>query len=298
MKFFVRTSRLLAALSAALLVATSSAAARGSGPDKEREARRAPLPFEPAEQLVYEGEFSKLLLRGIKIAEFKFTARRAAEATAGGQAAGPGGAAAAGVPQRLLLVGDVTSEGWFRKLFKIDFHFRVESLVERETFEVVSSKELDEQGKRVRTSESVFDRRAKVVTWTERDPNDPKRPPRVATAPLDAPAHDIVSAIYFLRTQPLAPGRTFDLTLSDSGRLYRVPVTVTAERKAMKTALGRVSVVRLDVGIFGKDRPLEGDGKLAIWVTTDARRVPVRARMSSDLGQLDIKLKKSPTAAQ
>jgi hypothetical protein len=288
----LKTSRRFFALAFALLLALPFGV-HASGTDKEREVRRAPLPFEPAEQLVYEGEFSKFLLRGIKIAEFRFTAGRA------GESAGEGKADAnTETPQRLLFVGDVTSEGWFRKLFKIDFHFRVESLVEREAFEVVRSKELDEQGKRVRMRESVFDRKGKTVTWTETDPNDPKSPPRVATSPLDAPAHDIVSAIYFLRTQPLTPGRDFDITLSDSGRVYRVPVTVAAEPKAMKTALGRVSVVRVEVGIFGKDRPLEGDGKLTIWMTTDVRRVPVRARMSSDMGQLDIKLKQTAPAAR
>ena len=67
--------------------------------------------------------------------------------------------------------------------------------------------------------------------------------------------------------------------------------TVTAERKLMKTVLGRVNVVRRDVGLFGEGRPVEGKGKMSLWVTTDARRIPVRARMSSDLGQLDIRLK-------
>jgi hypothetical protein len=165
---------------------------------------------------------------------------------------------------------------------------------------VLSTRKLDEQGKRVRTSEATFDRAGKKVSWTELDPNDPKREPRVVTAPLEGAAQDIVSAVYFLRTQQLTPGKSFEIVLSDSGQVYRVPATVAAEPKRMKTVLGKVAVVRVEVALFGEGRPVEGDGKMSIWFTADARRVPVRARLSSDIGMLDIKLKSvstNPTAA-
>src|ERR1043165_9997205 len=48
----------------------------------------AAMPFVPSEQLVYDGEFSKLLLRGINIAELRFKAYRpTAAATPSAQAA-------------------------------------------------------------------------------------------------------------------------------------------------------------------------------------------------------------------
>ena len=296
------------------------------------ESPSAPLPFEPVEQLVYEAEFSKLLLRGIKIAEFRFTATRApasdvsdVNATAPttrnlsattnaaeesrsslpqplpvkptektGQAPPPLVAANAG-GRPLLFVADLTSKGWFRKLFGINFHFRVESAVEPESFAVLRTKKLDEQGKRVRISEAVFDRAGNRIAWTERDPNNPQREPRVVTNPLDGAMHDIISAIYFLRTQPLTPGRTFDLVLSDSGQVYHVPARVSKETKPMKSPLGRVSVVRVDIELFGPQRPVEGKGQMSMWVTNDARRLPVRARLSNDLGTLDISLKSLKT---
>jgi hypothetical protein len=280
----------------------SRASAAADEPDEEPRRKDAPVaarPFEPTEQLVYEAEFSRLLLRGIKIAEFKFTATRAnlPETTAANPPvslpASQSSPAAAASP--LLLVGDIESKGWFRKLFGINFHFRVESTVEPESFAVLRTIKLDEQGKRVRTSEAVFDRAGNKIAWTERDPNDPRREPRVVTNDLGGAMHDVVSAIYFLRTQQLTPGKTFNLVLSDSGRVYHVPATVLAEKKKMKSPLGRVSVVRVDVGLFGEGRPVEGKGQMSMWVTNDARRLPVRARMSSDLGTLDISLKNIKT---
>ncbi|HYN84101.1 MAG TPA: DUF3108 domain-containing protein [Pyrinomonadaceae bacterium] len=276
------------ALACGLAFPQGGAARGGEG---GRATTAPPLPFEPTEELVYEAEFSKLLLRGVKIAEFTFKAARAPEPPVA-----PSDASAqtpAPQPPRLLFTGDVLSNGWFGKLFTIDFHFRVESLVERAPFAVVRTTKLDEQGKRVRKSDAVFDRAGKVVSWTEIDPNDPERQPRVVTSPLEGAAHDIVSAIYFLRTQTLTPGKTFELTLSDSGRVYKVPARVSAERKPVKTVLGKVRVVRVDVELFGAGRPVEGEGKMALWVTDDEARVPVRAKLSSKIGALDIKLKRA-----
>ncbi|HEX7177751.1 MAG TPA: DUF3108 domain-containing protein [Pyrinomonadaceae bacterium] len=303
MKRLSTMNRLRTALAAvALLFAVLTpayAAASGSDAAPTRRESPAPLPFEPTEQLVYEGSFSKLLLRGIKIAEFRFTSGRPDEAQLKSVSAGASNVAAstaaADSAARVHLIGDVKSAGWFQRLFSIDFHFRVESLVERAGFSVLSTKKLDEQGKRVRTSEAMFDRVGKQVSWTEVDPNDPKREPRIVNTPLEGAAQDIVSAVYFLRTQQLTPGRSFEIVLSDSGQVYRVPATVVAEPKRIKTVLGKVSVVRVEVALFGEGRPVEGEGKMSIWFTDDARRVPVRARMSSDIGMIDIKLKSVST---
>lgn len=244
------------------------------------------MPFEPTERLVYEGEFSKFLLRGIKIAELRFSATRPQGLTpkAEGDATERNGA-----PYQL--VSDVESKGWFQKLFGINFRYRVESTVSPGAFSVVRTNKVDEQGKRVRLSEAVFDYGEKKVEWTERDPNNTGQPPRIVSAALEGPTHDIISAIYFLRTQSLTPGRTFELSVSDSGRVYRIPATVAAEKKKMKSVLGKVSVVRLDLDIFGEGRPVEGEGKMSMWVTNDERRIPLKARLSHDMGQLDITLK-------
>ena len=239
----------------------------------------ANLPFEPVEELVYEAEFSKLLLRGIQIAEFRFTSKRA-------PATGDEGA-----PAPLLFTGDVVSRGFFRKLFGINFRYRVESVVDPTTLNVLRNRTLDEQGKRVRAAETVFDWGENQVTWTERDPNDPRRAPRVVRSPLAGPVQDLLTAVYFLRAKPLAPGASFEMQLSDSGKVYRVPVTVHAESKKFKSAVGRVRVVRVEMGMFGEGRPLEGEGRVTLWVSDDARRLPVRARISSDIGTLDISLK-------
>lgn len=290
------------ALGAALLLAvvlSSVALAKHTPKERTQPHTTAAMPFTPSEQLVYEGEFSKLLLRGINIAELRFKAYRpaaaAATAPASGdtqQASGDGQAATPAPAPPLMLSTDVISKGWFHKLFGINFHYHVDSQVEPNAFYALRTDKLDEQGKRVRTSEAVFDQNAKRVEYTERDPNNAQQPPRVITAALEGPTQDIVSAIYFLRTQPLTPGQSFSIAVSDSGRVFQVPAVVSAEKKPLKSVLGKLAVVRVDVELFGPGRPIEqGKGKMSIWVSSDERHVPLKARLSSDLGQLDITLK-------
>jgi hypothetical protein len=250
----------------------------------------ASMPFAPSEVLIYEGEFSKLLLRGINIAELKFKASRPQAVASGVAAEGEGSAPVAEQP--LLLTTDVVSKGFFSKLFGVTFKFHAESQVEPNDFYAMRTSKVDEQGKRVRTSEAVFDQDAKTVEYTERDPNNTQQPPRIVTAALAGPTQDIVSAVYFMRTQPLMPGQTFNIAISDSGRVFQVPAQVFAEDKKMKSVVGKVSVVRVEVELFGPGRPVEeGKGKMFIWVTNDERHLPIKARLSHEVGQLDITLK-------
>lgn len=277
MKSVVKDRRLkfaaLALLLCALLVA--SAPARNDRPKDN-----ARFPFEPYEELVYEGDFSRAILRNVNIAELRFKADHTQAATsAAGNAASP-----------LHFTLEAESKGIVRNLFGLNFHQRIDSTVEPASFSVLQTTKLDEQGKRKRSSEAVFDRTAGKITWTERDPTDPTRTPRVITSPLSGDIQDLASAFYYLRTQPLAVGKSFEILVSDSGQVYHIPVAVT-ERKKMKTVLGEVQTLKIEPEVFGEGRLMRGKGKLTLWLTDDARHIPVRAHINNEMGTLDVKLK-------
>jgi hypothetical protein len=285
MDFLRRTKFLSLALVALACAATLSAVAPANGVSRaDAPAAAKPLPFEPDEELFFQGDFSKLMLRGIEIAEFRFTSGRAPAANAADNSQAPA--------PNIVFKGDIRAKGWFRKLFGIDFHYSHESVVDPNGFLILRTTKLDEQGSRVRASVAEFDRKADRVTWTQRNPRDPGADPRVVTNTIRDAAHDIISAIYYLRAQPLAPGQSFDLVVSDDGQTFRVPVRVY-ERKTMKTVAGRVPTLRLGVGLFGEGHLVsDRKGDMTLWLTDDARRLPVRARLDADVGTLDIKLKK------
>jgi hypothetical protein len=257
-----------------------------AAPDRKQRDAPALLPFEPSEELIYEGEISRSLLRGIDIADLHFTAQRtSADAKAGSAAA------------RLRFTAETVTKGLFRKLFGLRFRQRIESIVDPSSFSVLQTKKLDEQGDRKRSSEAIFDQSRGKVVWTERDPNNPAQEPRVVTSDFSGTVQDIASVFYFLRTQPLAPGAKFEINVSDSGRVYRIPFNVV-DKKRMKTVLGEVQTLRLEPEMFGEGRLIRGEGKISIWLTDDARHIPVQARISSSMGTLNVKLKKVTNGAR
>ena len=274
-----------------LLIAILWLATVGAGLTHAQKPVRANLerPFEPAEELVYEAEFSRALLRKMDVADFRFTASRtpmnrpAISSDSSGANKTPAYA--------LVFKGDVSSKGFFAKLFNLRFRERIESIVDPVSFGVQNSKRIDEQGKRTRSSEAVFDHVAGKVVWIEIDPRDPARAARTVSSKFTGPVQDILSAVYYLRTQPLQLGSTLNLVISDSGQVYQVPIRVV-EKKRLKTVLGKVNALKVEVGLFGPSGMIDGDGQFSIWFTEDARRLPVSARVKSEYGTFDIKLKK------
>lgn len=248
-------------------------------------------PFEPSEELIYVGEFSRLLLKKVDVADFRFTATREPRQKSDGSNQ------AAASAYALKLTSDISSRGFFSRLFNLHFRERMESTVEPVAFTVEKTKRIDEQGKRLRESEILFDQANGKLVWVERDPTNPAVGARSVTTTFTGQVYDILSAIYFLRTRPLEVGKTFEVTISDSGRVYRVPVKVI-EKKRLKTVLGRVEVVRLDPDLYGPDGMIREPGQLSIWLTNDGKRIPVAAKLKTEYGTFDITLRKIVENAQ
>lgn len=277
-------------LAVAICIAASLQFAQAQRADSHTRTR----PFELGEELHFEAEFSRSLLRKLDVADLKFRAARSPlkETTAKDSQESK--------PYSLTFSADIASKGFFARLFNLKFRERVESTVEPASFTVERTTILDEQGKRVRTTESTFDRSKGKMTWTSRDPNNPSAEPRHAIIDFSGQLQDVLSAIYFIRTQPLRVGKTFEVFIGDGGRVYKIPVKVV-EKKRMNTILGRVNVLRVNPELFGPERLIdEENGEFSIWITDDARHIPVAGRVKTDYGTFDIKLKRiitNPTAA-
>ncbi len=235
-------------------------------------------PFDPNEELIMGVEFSRALLKNIDVAEFHFTSRR--DPTEGSEV---------GMQSPLKLTGEVSSKGFFARIFNLKFREWMESVVDPESFTVSRTKRIDEQGKRLRISEAVYSEGK--VSWTERDPNNPSNPPHTAEAKFSGQIQDVLSAIYFLRTITLTPGTTVDVAISDSGRVYQIPVKVV-EKKRLRTVLGKVDTVRVDPALFGPNGMMSRDAHISIWYTNDQRRIPVKAKIKTEYGTFNVSLRK------
>jgi len=240
--------------------------------------RSAPKPFTAGETLVYDGKLSKII-QGLSIAELKFTVLEAPD------------------PDDLLIKTEAVSKGTLLKLFRFSFLQQYESLVDGETFHILKTTKHDVQKERVRDSEAAFDYVDGRVRYVETDPKDPNRPPRRIASEIEAEMNDIVSGIYAIRLMPLSIGKKFEIPISDSGLVYRIPVHVTA-REQVKTVLGKVWCYRVEPLIFGHDRLIEQKGGMIIWYTDDARRLPVRGRINTEYGKIEVKLRSATPAEQ
>lgn len=228
-------------------------------------------PFSAGEVLTYEGKVSKII-QGIAVADMTFSFTNA-----------PNNA-------DYLIKTEARSKGSLLKLFRFSFLQQYESTVDSRNFRILKTVKHDEQKERVRDSEALFDYENRQVTFAETNPKEPMRAPRRIASEIKGDIHDMVSGIYALRLLPLATGKVFEINVSDSGLVYKVPIRVTA-REIQKTAIGKVMCFRIEPEIFGVNRLIEQEGSMIIWITDDARRIPVRSQIKSNIGKIEVKLK-------
>ena len=228
-------------------------------------------PFLDGETLTYEGKISKII-RGIAVADLVLTLNKT-----------PDG-------EDFLVKAEARSKGSLLKLFRFSFLQEMQSSIDSENFRVVRTVKHDVQKERVRNGEALFDYSERRVTYIETDPNEPMRPPRRIASKIDDVNHDLISALYSLRLLPLTVGKSFRMSVSESGLVYEIPVRVTG-REQQKTIFGQQWCFRIEPEIFGINRLIEREGSMMIWVTDDARRLPVRSVVNSPYGKIDIRLK-------
>jgi hypothetical protein len=98
---------------------------------------------------------------------------------------------------------------------------------------------------------------------------------------------DMLSAIYYVASLPLEPGRTFSFPLNDGGESVDVNVHVEA-REQIKIPAGTFNTVRIQPE--AAKGLVRDKGKLWIWYTDDATHVPVQMRARMSWGTLTFQL--------
>lgn len=233
------------------------------------------MPYKEGESLTYEGKYKKLGF-AFSVAELNFTISKLPETN------------------DYFVKSEARSKGTLTKLFNFDLYQLYMSTIDAEKLQILETTKHDVQGDRVRDSKADFNYVNSKVTYVETDPKDSARPPRIVASTIDFDTQDVVSALYKLRSLPLAVGKTFVMKISDSGLVYDIPVRITA-REQKSSILGKKWCWRIEPEIFGDGRFIEQKGSLTLWITDDADRIPIRAELETKLGDVNIKLKKIQT---
>lgn len=224
------------------------------------------------ERLLFDAKLNKNILRGIGLAELTFESRISPD------------------NGDLIIRSSAVSKGTLTRLFRYSFTQNYVSTIDTEKFRILATEKHDVQKERVRDSVATFNYRTKMVTFTETDPKEPNRPPRTVASSIEDGMQDIISAIFYVRTQPMEVGKRFILTVSDSGLNYDLPVKITG-RDRIKSSIGKKWCFRLEPEVFGSRRLIEQKGRMQIWMTDDDRRIPVRTRIDSQYGRIEIRIK-------
>lgn len=109
------------------------------------------------------------------------------------------------------------------------------------------------------------------------------------TFPIATGVQDVLSAFYYVRNLDLAPGKIFDVPAHSSRRTYD-----------LKVIIHRKEMVEVEAGTwncFVVEPVLEGEGlfkhegKMTLYITDDAHRIPVLIKTKVPVGSIDVELK-------
>lgn len=181
----------------------------------------------------------------------------------------------------------VESIGVVSKLFKVIDDY---SSTLSEDLCAASSVMTAQEGKRHRETRVTFDHRARKATYEEKDLNTNA----VHSSDVDIPpcVHDVFGGLYLLRTLHLEPGQSTQVPVSDGKKSASAKVEAQA-RETVKTPSGTYKTIRYEAYLF--DNVLyRRSAHLYIWLSDDARRLPVqiRVKMQFAIGTITLQLEK------
>lgn len=235
-----------------------------------------PLPFKIGETLTYDVRFSKLIFSGT-IGELELSVSRPTEPARG---------------EILELKANAVSRGFFPTLFGIKVKDRYISLINHDDLGIHASTKLLEEGKVRREQKSVINREAGLVTYIDRDLANGKSEPKVKEKASPPWIQDLLSTIYFVRTQRLNEGDVIPVPISDGGELYNIEV-IAGKREEIKTGAGKFRAIQLNAKVFD-GRYIKRSGEMLVWLTDDQMRVPVHARIKTSGATITVDLRRMP----
>ena len=106
---------------------------------------------------------------------------------------------------------------------------------------------------------------------------------------LPAMAQDPLSAIYVLRSRPLKLGAAFTMPVVNDGEIYRMDAKVVAKENVV-TPMGQLAAWKIVPTISDEHGKPTGE-KLGLWISDDARKLPVKLEADLPVGLFVITLK-------
>jgi hypothetical protein len=107
--------------------------------------------------------------------------------------------------------------------------------------------------------------------------------------PIPPQAQDALSAIFVIRTLPLREGLKLTMPVVNVDDVYRVQLAVAA-RERVTTPLGELNAWKVTPTVLDGGSQALGQG-LVLWVSDDARRLPLRMQADMPVGRFVLTLR-------
>lgn len=148
-----------------------------------------------------------------------------------------------------------------------------------------------EEGRRRRDTHITFDAERSRSSYLERDlvKNSVALQKEIDIAPC---THDVIAALFRLRAMTLNPGESAQIPISDGKKFINARVEAQV-REEVRTPAGKYRTIRYEAFLFN-DVLYRRKGRMFVWLTDDALRVPVqiRARLQFHIGTITFQLEK------
>jgi len=152
-----------------------------------------------------------------------------------------------------------------------------------------------QEGKRHHLTKVTFNRNRRKADYVLRDLI---KNTTLHADEIDIPVcvSDIVGALYRLRTMNLQPGQSGQLPVSDGKKSVSAKVEAQ-DREEVKTKLGTFKTIRYEAYVFSGILYARR-ARVLIWLTDDARRMPVQisVRVGIAIGTITLQLEKEDHA--
>jgi uncharacterized protein DUF3108 len=212
--------------------------------------------FSPGEKLTYEISWSKIVQAGIAVMEVREGKTRDNRPA-------------------YDLVSHTYSVGMVDKFYPV--RDTVQSLVDSEEFSSVSFSLRSSRGKRTKERDMLFDPEKGTVRVTVNGES------QVYSVPERV--QDALSSLYYIRTRKdFVVGKPIVVDVHDSGKTWAVEIQ-TLGRERISTPAGEFETIKIRThpkyeGVF------MNRGEISIWLTDDARKIPVLMQSTISIGSI------------
>jgi hypothetical protein len=251
---------LLPAFLAVVVLCFVPVASAETGRSHIQSVQSADLPFKSGERFTYEISWSRLIQAGTAIMEIREESRSDGK-------------------QAYRIVSHAYSGEFLSKFYKVSDTIESTVAVDEKTSRIYSlSYHMDQHhGKRIKKRDMTFDRAKGTVLIQEEGQQ------RVYSIPENV--QDALSSLYYVRAEKsFIQGKPLFVNVHEDGKTWAVEVQ-TLGRERLDTAFGELNTIKVRTypryeGVF------QNKGEITIWLTDDARKIPVLMKSTISIGSI------------